>query len=79
MAKVIKLSEEDRKELVNLYEEAKRTPMIAMSVKAGIEGRDWASQAWDRVKKKMDELGEKYGFNPREMKGINKKTGEVHL
>lgn len=77
--RIIKLSEKDRQELVKLYTEAERTPMIAMSVQAGIAGRDWATQAWNRVRAKMDELGQKYGFDPSEMRGINKKTGEVHL
>jgi len=75
----IKLSEEDRKELVELYEEAEKTPMIAMSLADGIAGRDWATQAWNEVKAKMDELGKKYGFDPSQMKGINKKTGEIGL
>jgi len=72
----IKLSEEDRKELVLLYQEAQRTPMIAMSLQSGIEGRDWASQAWNKVREKMDELGKKYGYDPRKMQ-INQETGEV--
>ena len=76
---VIKLLEEDRKELVKLYEEAERMPMIGFSVKQMIEGRDWASQAWDHVRKKMDELGEKYGFDPKRIRGISKKTGEVFI
>jgi len=73
---MIKLSEEDRKQLVELYEEAQRTPMIGFSTSQMIEGRDLASLAWDRVRSKMDELGKKYGFDPRKIKGI-KKTGEV--
>ena len=51
--------------------------MIALSTKAILEGRDWASMAWDDVRHKMDELGKKYGFDPKLMKGINFKTGEV--
>lgn len=72
MSRTIKLSEEDRKELVALYEEAQTTPMIWTGGDS-----DWASQAWGRVRRKMDELGVKYGFDPRKMQGINKKTGEV--
>lgn len=70
---VIKLSEEDRAELVKLYETAQTTPMIRLSMGS----KDWAAQAWDRVREKMDELGKKYGFNPKSMRGIDKKTGEV--
>jgi len=69
----IKLSEEDRQELVKLYARARTTPVIKMSTL----GPSWADQAWDDVRRKMDELGKKYGFNPKEMKGINPKTGEV--
>lgn len=74
--KEIVLSEEDRKELVKLYEEAKTTPVIGFSVQQMIEGRDFASLAWDRVRRKMDELGRKYGYDPTKVK-INKRTGEV--
>lgn len=41
-----------------------------------IEGRDWPSLAWNDVRRKMDELGKKYGFDPSKM-GINAETGEV--
>jgi hypothetical protein len=74
----IVLSEEDRKELAKLYEDAQTTPVIGFSVKDMIEGRDWASLAWDRVRDKMDELGQKYGFDPKKVR-INKETGEVFL
>ena len=69
----IKLSENDRIELVDLYENAQTTPMIQMTT----EGNDWATQAWNTVREKMDELGKKYKFNPETMKGIDKKTGEI--
>ncbi len=69
----IKLSEEDRKELVKLYEEAEHTPIIVV----GGVGEDLASLAWDRVRDKFDELGKKYGFNPTGIKGINKETGKL--
>lgn len=60
-----------------MYRTAQTTPVIALSTKAILEGRDWASMAWDDVRHKMDELGKKYGFDPKLMKGINFKTGEV--
>ena len=33
---------------------------------------------WAEVRHKMDELGKKYGFDPRTMKGIDFKTGELN-
>ena len=69
----IKLSEEDRKELVKLYGEAEHTPIIVV----GGVGENLASLAWDRVRDKFDELGKKYDFNPEGIKGIDKKTGEL--
>lgn len=41
-----------------------------------IGGRDLASLAWDQVRAKMDELGKKYGYNPKTVQ-INQETGEV--
>lgn len=75
-AKVAQLSEEDRQELVKLYHEAQTTPVMALSAADMMGGRDWASQAWDCVREKMDELGKKYGYNPHTVE-INQKTGEV--
>lgn len=77
MAKTIKLSEEDRLELVKLYEEAQTTPVLVYSTAPRV--RDTASDAWDCVRRKMVELGKKYDFDPRKMRGISKKTGEIHL
>lgn len=75
----IVLSDEDRKELAKMYEEAQTTPVIGCSMKDMIEGRDWASLAWNRVRAKMDDFGKKYGFDPKKIRGINKQTGEVSL
>lgn len=77
--KKIILSEEDRKTIVELYAKARTTPVMALSCADMIAGKDWASQAWDRAREKMDELGVKYGFDPKKMKGIDGKTGEVRL
>lgn len=74
----ITLSKEDKVELIKLYREAQTTPMIGLSVKDMIQGKDWASQAWDRVRSKMDELGGKYGYDPRKH-AINFKTGEIEV
>jgi len=76
MKAIVTLSEEDRKELVELYHEAQTTPVIGVSVDQMIKGRDMASLAWDRVREKMDELGKKYGYNPKNVQ-IKQETGEV--
>jgi hypothetical protein len=76
MKAVVVLSKKETEELAELYHTAQTTPMIAFTTQAMLEGRDWASLAWDRVRKKMEELGEKYGYNPRKVQ-INNKTGEV--
>jgi len=73
----IKLTQEELKELLNLHDQAYHTPVIAMSVRDGLEGRDFATQAWDRVRSKWEELGRKYKFHPSQVKGIDKQTGEV--
>ena len=78
MSKII-LSEKDRKELTELYKRAQTTPVIGFSVQQMIEGRDWASQAWNEVRERMDELGTQYGFDPKKMRKINSKTGEVSV
>jgi len=77
LSKIIKLSNEDREELVKLYERAERTPVLVYSTSPIV--RDTASDSWESVRRKMDALGKKYKFDPRQMKGINKKTGEVRL
>ena len=76
---MIVISKEELKELLDLTTEAQNTPVIGFSMKQMIEGEDWASQAWKRVRAKWNELGEKYGFNPKEVQGINTQTGEVSL
>jgi hypothetical protein len=76
MSKAIKLSEEDREKLAKLYETAQKTPMIALSSQDMLEGRDFASLAWNDVRNFMNELGKKYGFDPKKV-GISAATGGV--
>ena len=71
MAK-IKLNEDDRKELAELYRKAQVTPVII----TGFGATDQATLAWNRVRKFMDKLGEKYGFDPSDY-SINTETGEI--
>ena len=71
----MKLSEEDRLEILKLYRDAETTPVITMAV----DQPSFAESAWKRVREKMQELGEKYGFDPEKMKGIDPETGEILL
>lgn len=71
------IPQDELKELMDLIAKAQQTPVIAMSVRDGMEGRDFATQAWDKVREKWRELGRKYGFNPEAVRGIDKDTGEV--
>ncbi len=72
MSEKIILSEEDRKELAELYKQAQTTPAILLFGKY-----DLAADAWGRVRSKMEEFGDKYDFDPGGIKGINQETGEV--
>lgn len=74
---VIKIPKDELQELLTLTEEAQNTPVMAMSVQDGMEGRDFATQAWNKVRAKWDELGKKYGFAPAQVRGIDKNTGEI--
>ena len=74
--KSIKLSEEDRLKLAELYHTAQTTPVIAFNLEAACRGEDQATLAWNRVRKFMDKLGKKYDFDPS-IYSINSKTGEI--
>jgi hypothetical protein len=72
----IKLSNEDREKLAKLYKTAETTPVIAFTCQDMAEGRDFASLAWNDVRNFMDELGKKYGFDPKKV-AISRATGVV--
>ena len=57
------IPQEDWDEVMRLSKEAARTPVIAMSVKDGMEGRDFASMARERVYSKWREIGDMLGFD----------------
>jgi thymidylate synthase len=59
---MIIVSEQDYDQVLELYKLAKTTPVIKMTTDP--EVKDWSEQAWDRVRDKMDELGQKYGYDP---------------
>ena len=70
--KSIKLSEEDRLKLAELYHRAQITPVIII----GFGAEDQATLTWNRARKFMDELGKKYNFDPS-IYSINTETGEI--
>jgi hypothetical protein len=70
------ISEEDCQQLKELHHRAMSTPVIATSVAEGLAGNDWASQAWRRVARFQETLGQKYGFDHL-ANAINADTGEL--
>ncbi len=63
----VELSDEDRRHLLELFREAESTSAMApLSFRV----------AWGEVRKEIDRLGEKYGFDPHKTK-VNAKTGEI--
>ena len=72
----IKLSNDDKDKLAELYHRAQTTPVIAFDSAAARAGEDMATLAWNSMRKFMDELGKKYGYNPA-VCAINTETGEV--
>lgn len=75
MSSPLKIAEEERLKLVKLYEAAETTPVIY----TGRGGQDLASSAWGQVRTYIEELGQKYGFDPDKIQGIRKDDGEVIL
>lgn len=61
----IQLSPEEYKIMVELYQRAKTTPVIGFSTKQMLEGKDLASLAWNDVRKYQEEMGRKYGYDPK--------------
>ena len=65
-------TEEETKKIVELYEEAQSTPVIAMTSAHALRG-GFSADAWDRVYKEIDRVaqvhglpkpGYHYGFDP---------------
>ena len=67
----IKLTNDDKDKLAELYHKAQTTPVVFVG-----DCEDMATLAWNSVRKFMDVLGKKYGFNPA-VCAINTVTGEV--
>ena len=70
----ITISDEEREELVELYKTAQNTPHMRL----GFDMPFWSTQAWNRVREKMKDLGDKYGYDP-EKNMIDPNTGEVKI
>jgi hypothetical protein len=58
------IDKHDYKELLELYKTAQTVPMIKMT--SDPMEKDLSTQAWDKVREKMDDLGRKYNYNPKE-------------
>lgn len=74
MSTTVKISEEERLELIKRYESAEQTPVIYTG-----KGQDLSSSAWGQVRVYIEELGQKYGFDPDKIQGIRKDDGTVVL
>jgi len=55
-------TEEEVEKIQRLYEEAIRTPVVALSSADALAGRDFASAAMDRVQQAIDEAAEAHGL-----------------
>jgi hypothetical protein len=55
-------TEEEVEKISRLYEEARRTPVIALSSEDALAGRDFASAAMDRVQQAIEEAAEAHGL-----------------
>ncbi len=58
--KTFKLTEEEHKRVVELYNTAQNTPVITM----GLDQKSFSETAWDDVRRYMDELAKRYGYDP---------------
>lgn len=75
MREKIFLSAPELSNLMALYNQAQQTPVIALSMKDGLAGDDWASQAWKRFKDEWEAIATKHGVSKDA--GFNSMTGEV--
>ena len=55
-------TEDEFKRLMEIANNAARTPCIAMSVADGLAGRDWASTTWNDVQQACHELAKSHGL-----------------
>ncbi len=74
MTRTVTLSAEEHAKLVELYERAWATPVLVF----GQHGENTADSAWNDVRRYMDELGRKYGYEPKRARiGMDSPSFEV--
>ncbi len=73
------LTKEELEKILKLNDEANNAPVMTLSVADGLAGRDFASLARNDLREYWIEIGKKYNFDPENVRGIEKATGEVIL
>ena len=73
------LTKKELEKILKLNDRANNTPVIALSVGQGLAGQDFASMARNDLREYWLELGKNHNFNPENVRGIEKATGEVIL
>lgn len=75
--KKTKATKAEIKQVVRLYNTAQNTPCMALTSAQAVEGRDFATMAWDDVYEKIETLALKHGYPKRKKRyGLNCETGE---
>ena len=70
-------SKSEKKRLLKMLKDAQSTPMIALTSEQALSGRDFASMAWDHLKKETHKTALKHGLPEiRGYYGIDLKSGE---
>ncbi len=64
--KTFKLTEEEHEKVVELYKTAQNTPVVLLFGKT-----DLSKEAWDAVRRYMDYLAHKHGYDPE--------TGQISM
>ncbi len=73
------LTKEELKKLLKCNDDTGNVPVMALSVADGLAGRDFASLARNDLMEYWEEVGKKHEFNPEDVRGIKRETGEVLL
>ena len=63
MRQTFKLTDEEHKKMIELHDRALNTPVIVLG--KTMTTPDLATTAWNEVRAYMDELGKKYGYDPK--------------
>jgi hypothetical protein len=70
------INEADWNELLRFSAEARRTPVIALTVADGLAGNDFSAIAHRRVEAKWKEIGDRMGFDWTQVEPIDE-SGRV--